>query len=63
MDKLRLGIIGTGSVVREIYEYLYYHSDYSPLIRVEAICSRHVEHMKGFGDDASYSGKPEIYRL
>ncbi len=51
MDKLRLGIIGTGSVVREIYEYLYYNSDYSPLIQVEAICSRNEEHMKGFGDD------------
>lgn len=45
-----MGIIGTGSVVREIYEYLYYHSDYSPLIAVEAICSRHGENMTEFGD-------------
>ena len=50
MEKLRLGIIGTGSVVREIYGHLYYNSDYSPLIQVEAICSRHEEHMKEFGD-------------
>jgi predicted dehydrogenase len=50
VEKVRLGIIGTGSVVREIYEYLYYNSDYSPLIQVEAICSRRLEHMKGFGD-------------
>ncbi len=50
MEKLRLGVIGTGSVVREIYEHLYYSSDYSSLIQVEAICSRREEHMKDFGD-------------
>lgn len=50
MEKLRLGIIGTGSVVREIYEYLYYRSNYSSLIQVEAICSRREEHMNDFGD-------------
>jgi predicted dehydrogenase len=60
VEKLRLGIIGTGSVVREIYEYLYYSSDYSPLIEVGAICSRHEENMKAFGDK---HGIPEDRRF
>ena len=50
MEKLRLGVIGTGSVVREIYEYLYFNSEYSPLIQVEAICDRNEENMKDIGD-------------
>jgi predicted dehydrogenase len=50
MEKLRLGVIGTGSVVREIYEHLYFNSEYSPLIQVEAICDRHPENMKIIGD-------------
>jgi|GEM_PF-53537 predicted dehydrogenase len=50
VKKLRLGVIGTGSVVREIYEYLYFDSVYSPLISVEAICDRNEENMKLVGD-------------
>jgi predicted dehydrogenase len=50
MEKLRLGIIGTGSVVREIYQYLYYRSAYSPLISVEAICDTNVEALEAFGN-------------
>ena len=36
MEKLRLGIIGTGSVVREIYQHLYFHSEYSRILSIEA---------------------------
>jgi predicted dehydrogenase len=50
VDKLKLGVIGTGSVVREIYEYLYFKSEYSPLIQVEAICDRNEENMRIIGD-------------
>jgi predicted dehydrogenase len=50
MEKLRLGVIGTGSVVREIYEHLYFNSEYSPMIEIEAICDRHPENMKFIGD-------------
>lgn len=38
MDKLRVGVIGTGSVVREIYQHLYFHSEYSHLLSIEAAC-------------------------
>ena len=50
MEKLKLGVIGTGSVVREIYKYLYFKSEYSRLIQVEAICDRNEENMKDIGD-------------
>lgn len=33
---LRVGLIGTGSVVREIYQYLLFHSRWSPLFEVVA---------------------------
>lgn len=36
MDKIKLGIIGTGSVVREIYQYLFFNSEYSHLLSIEA---------------------------
>jgi len=36
MEKLRLGVIGTGSVVREIYQHLYFHSEFSHLLSIEA---------------------------
>ena len=50
MDTLRLGVIGTGSVVREIYQHLYFRSNYSPSIRVEAICDPNQEMLSWFGD-------------
>jgi predicted dehydrogenase len=50
MDTLRLGVIGTGSVVREIYQYLYFRSSYSPIIRIEAICDPNQEMLTWFGD-------------
>ena len=50
MEKLKLGIIGTGSVVREIYQYLYFKSDYSHLISIEAICDVNEKGLHEFGD-------------
>ena len=49
MRTLKLGVIGTGSVVREIYEHLYFHSRYSPLITVEVICDTSEESLEAFG--------------
>jgi len=37
MGKLRLGVIGCGSVVREIYQHLYFASEYASFIDVVAI--------------------------
>ncbi|MBN2450536.1 MAG: Gfo/Idh/MocA family oxidoreductase [Lentisphaeria bacterium] len=37
MDRLRVGVVGVGSVVREIYRHLYFHSDYSPLLEIAAV--------------------------
>ena len=50
MQPLKLGVIGTGSVVREIYQHLYFHSDYAPLLRVEAICDTSEQNLHEFGD-------------
>lgn len=50
MKPLKLGVIGTGSVVREIYQYLYYHSDFAPLVQVEAICDTNRQNLDAFGD-------------
>src|SRR5512140_3101937 len=35
--KLRLGIIGAGSVVREIYQHLYFRSEYSSAFDIRAV--------------------------
>ncbi|MFW5788819.1 MAG: Gfo/Idh/MocA family protein, partial [Spirochaetota bacterium] len=48
--RLRLGVIGTGSVVREIYEYLYYRSAYSELIDVAAVCDASRQTLADFAD-------------
>lgn len=50
MKPLRLGVIGCGSVVREIYQHLYFHSDFTPGIRVEAICDTNADNLNAFGD-------------
>lgn len=48
--KLRLGIIGAGSVVREIYQYLYFRSQYSPLLEICAVANPSAEYRNWFGD-------------
>ena len=48
MKTLRLGIIGTGSVVREIYQYLYFKSDYSSMMTVQAACDPNTKALDWF---------------
>ncbi len=50
MKKLRLGVIGTGAVVREIYQHLYFHSAYSHLISVEGVADPNREARAWFCD-------------
>jgi predicted dehydrogenase len=49
-DKLRLGIIGAGAVVREIYQHLYFHSDYSNILEICAVAEPDERHRNWFGD-------------
>jgi len=48
--KLRVGIIGAGSVVREIYQYLYFRSQYSHLIEICAVANPGEQYRNWFGD-------------
>jgi len=57
MRKLKLGIIGVGSVVREIYQYLYFSSDYSYFIDVVAVADPNEEYRNWFCD--KYGIPPE----
>ncbi len=50
MEKLRLGVIGCGSVVREIYQHLYFASEYSSFIEVAAIADPFEVGLNEFGD-------------
>ncbi|HVV72606.1 MAG TPA: Gfo/Idh/MocA family oxidoreductase, partial [Verrucomicrobiae bacterium] len=58
--KLRLGIIGAGSVVREIYQYLYFRSRYSPMLEICAVADPNSDYRNWFGDLA---GLPEERRF
>ncbi len=51
MKNLKLGIIGTGSVVREIYKHFYFNSEYSELMSVEGICDISKEGVETFGKE------------
>ncbi len=37
MEKLRIGVVGLGAVVRDIYQYLYYRSDFTPFIQIAGV--------------------------
>lgn len=50
MKTIRLGIIGAGSVVREIYQYLYFRSQYSPLLEICAVANPGEQNRNWFGD-------------
>lgn len=50
MDEIRLGVIGTGSVVREIYQHLYYRSEYSRLLSIEAAADPNTKGLNEFCD-------------
>ncbi len=48
--KLKIGIIGAGAVVREIYQHLYFHSHYSHLIDVCAVADPNEQYRNWFAD-------------
>lgn len=48
MDRIRVGVIGTGSVVREIYRHLYFHSEYARLISIEAAADPNEASLRAF---------------
>jgi predicted dehydrogenase len=50
MDKIRLGVIGTGSVVREIYQHLYFSSEYTNILSIEAAADPYEKGLNEFCD-------------
>jgi predicted dehydrogenase len=48
--QLRLGIIGAGSVVREIYQHLYFRSRYSDKLEICAVADPNEESRAWFGE-------------
>ena len=58
--KLKLGIIGAGSVVREIYQHLYFNSHYSHLLEICAVADPNEEYRNWFADVA---GVPQERRF
>ena len=48
--KIRLGIVGAGAVVREIYQYLYFNSEYSHLLEICAVANPSEKNRNWFGD-------------
>lgn len=50
MDKLKTGIVGVGSVVREIYQHLYFNSRYAPLLDIVAVADPNDEYRAWFCD-------------
>jgi predicted dehydrogenase len=59
-QKLRLGIIGVGAVVREIYQYLYFRSHYSDLLEICAVADPNEQYRTWFCDLA---GVPATHRF
>ena len=56
MERLRVGVVGVGSVVREIYQHLYYNSDFSDIIDVVAVADPDDEYRAWFCDTHGISG-------
>src|SRR5215469_9124505 len=54
--KLKLGIIGAGAVVREIYQHLFFHSDYSERLQICAVAEPNEQYRNWFGDLAGLPG-------
>lgn len=48
--KLRVGVIGAGAVVREIYQHLYFQSDYSECLSICAVAEPNEAVRNWFGD-------------
>src|SRR5580765_4587205 len=55
--RLRLGIIGAGSVVREIYQHLYFHSQYSALLEICGVADPNEQCRNWLGDLAHLPAK------
>jgi predicted dehydrogenase len=55
--KLRLGIIGAGSVVREIYQHLYFRSHYSDLLEICAVADPNEQYRNWFSELAGVPGE------
>jgi predicted dehydrogenase len=51
--KLRLGVIGAGSVVREIYQHLYFQSRYSNILEIAAVAEPDERARNWLGDLAT----------
>jgi predicted dehydrogenase len=51
--KLRLGVAGAGSVVREIYQHLYFRSQYSPMLELCAVANPSEKNRDWLGDLAN----------
>ncbi|MDD2709622.1 MAG: Gfo/Idh/MocA family oxidoreductase [Verrucomicrobiae bacterium] len=49
-NKLRVGVIGVGSVVREIYQHLYFHSDFTPMLDICAVADPNEQFRNWFCD-------------
>ena len=49
-NKLRIGIVGAGAVVREIYQHLYFKSDYSERLEICAVAAPSEQRRNWFGD-------------
>jgi predicted dehydrogenase len=49
-EKLRIGVIGAGAVVREIYQYLYFRSEYSPMLEICAVANPGAKNRNWLGD-------------
>jgi predicted dehydrogenase len=58
--KLKLGIIGVGAVVREIYQYLYFRSHYSAMLDICAVADPNEQYRNWFCDLA---GVPAAHRF
>ena len=50
MNKLKLGVIGCGSVVREIYQHLYFASEYASFIEVAGVADPFEETLNSWCD-------------
>ena len=48
--RLRVGVIGAGAVVREIYQHLYFRSRYSSLLEICAVAEPNEQYRSWFGD-------------
>jgi len=59
--KLRLGIIGAGSVVREIYQHLYFRSHYSHLFEICAVADPNEHYRNWFADLAGVPAKRRFH--